>query len=72
VNSILFKFAVATHSIYGGDDEKAAKMAGNDLQGLISYFNCNIAGLYLPMTAIVDYMGFRGNTNIPITRNTLF
>jgi hypothetical protein len=46
--------------LFKGDYEKAAKLAGNDLQGLIRYFNLNIAGLYLPMTAIVDYLGFRG------------
>ena len=46
-------------------------MAGNDLQGLISYFNCNISGLYLPMTAIVDYMGFRGNGHFPFLYNRI-
>lgn len=31
-----------------------------DLPGLISYFNCDVEGLYFPFMSIIDYLGWRG------------
>jgi hypothetical protein len=61
------------HGIFDGDDDKAAKLAGNDLLGLISYNNANVDGLDLPMTAIVDYMGYRviAISKLPIEKSTI-
>ena len=44
VHNILFKFAVDSYSILGSD-YAALKVAGNELKGLISYFNCQITDL---------------------------
>ena len=72
VNSILFKFAVDSYGIFNGDDAKAAKVAGNDLKGIVAYFNCNIDGLYVPITAIIDYFGFRGRTFFRVSLIPIF
>lgn len=40
-----------------GNDEIAFKVAGHDLKGLVSYFNCKLRGLYLPMMLLLDYRG---------------
>ena len=58
VHNILFKFALDTDGLYGGDDALAAKVAGHELQGLQAYFNCNIPHLCLPLMALVDYRGW--------------
>lgn len=42
-----------------GSEHAAAKVAGNELKGLISYFNCKIQDLNVPLMALVDYRGFR-------------
>jgi len=73
VRSILFKFALDTEGIYGGNDAAAAKVAGHELKGVQAYFNCSIQGLCLPLIALVDYRGFRllAISLLPITRETL-
>jgi len=58
VQNILFKFAYDAHGMLGSD-YAAAKVAGNELKGLISYYNCGIRQLCVPLMALVDYMGFR-------------
>jgi hypothetical protein len=58
VHNILFKFAVDNRGLFGSD-YAAAKVAGNELRGLISYFNCRIEDLNVPLMALVDYRGFR-------------
>eukprot|EP01124_Arcella_intermedia_P007744 TRINITY_DN14795_c0_g1_i2.p1 TRINITY_DN14795_c0_g1~~TRINITY_DN14795_c0_g1_i2.p1 ORF type:complete len:549 (+),score=143.34 TRINITY_DN14795_c0_g1_i2:117-1649(+) len=58
VHNILFKFAVDNRGLFGSD-YAAAKVAGNELRGLISYFNCHIEDLNVPLMALVDYRGFR-------------
>jgi hypothetical protein len=58
VNHIVFKFAVDSHNLYGGD-RWAAKAAGLELLGFGAYFNSKIPGLSLPLVALVDFMGFR-------------
>mmetsp|Transcript_850 Transcript_850/g.2694 ORF Transcript_850/g.2694 Transcript_850/m.2694 type:complete len:1584 (-) Transcript_850:61-4812(-) len=58
VNSILFKFAVDSNGLYGGD-YGAAKVASQEMKGLNSYFSCGLAKLHVPLMALVDFMGFR-------------
>ncbi|KAF2076800.1 hypothetical protein CYY_001877 [Polysphondylium violaceum] len=57
-DGIFFKFAVDVYGIYGGN-AFAMKSAGHELKGLMGYFNCQIDGLYLPLMALIDYMGYR-------------
>jgi hypothetical protein len=72
VHNMLFKFAVDSYGILGSD-YAAAKVAGNELKGLISYFNTGILELRVPLMALVDYMGFRlvVMSLLPINNNTL-
>ena len=58
VNGIYFKFAVNSNGLYE-DDDAAAKVAGHELKTLTQVFNCWIRGLHIPMTALVDYRGYR-------------
>ena len=58
VHNILFKLAVDYNGLFG-NDYAAAKAAGNELRGLISYFNTGISDLNVPLMALVDYRGFR-------------
>jgi hypothetical protein len=56
----LIDFTLLTRLDYNGlfgSDFSAAKVAGNELRGLISYFNCHISKLHLPLMALVDYRG---------------
>lgn len=73
VHNILFKFALDTEGLFGGDDAAAAKVAGLELKGLQSYANCNIPGLCLPLMALVDYRGFRliAMSVLPISSSTI-
>jgi hypothetical protein len=75
VGGILFKLAKDVQTggayIYGGerpDQESANKAAGNELGGATTYFNYQnysdnnptaAAGLCVPMTALVDFRGYR-------------
>jgi predicted signal transduction protein with EAL and GGDEF domain len=72
VHNILFKFAVDYNELFG-NDYSAAKAAGNELRGLISYFNCAIKNLNLPLMALVDYRGFRliALSILPVTPETI-
>lgn len=44
--------------LFGGEFA-AAKVAGNELRGLMGFFNCHINQLNLPLLALVDYRGRR-------------
>eukprot|EP00727_Mastigamoeba_balamuthi_P009543 m51a1_g5210 hypothetical protein (1212) ;mRNA; r:242382-246294 len=72
VQKILFKFAVDSKGIFGGD-EAAAKVASHDLKSLVHICNCWEPGINFPMMALVDYRGFRivGMTLLPISTDTL-
>lgn len=72
VNNILFKFAVDYHGLFG-NDYSAAKAAGNELRGLIGYFNCEIPELNVPLMALVDYRGFRliAMSILPVSPDTI-
>jgi hypothetical protein len=58
VQNILFKFAVDDGGLLQSD-YAAAKVAGHELKGLVSLFNCRVRGLCLPLMCLVDYRGFR-------------
>jgi tetratricopeptide (TPR) repeat protein len=72
VHGILFKFANNSQGLYP-NDEAASKVAGHDLKGLRTYFNCGIPALHFPLMALVDYSGFRMScmSVLPITKDTL-
>lgn len=72
VHNILFKFALDKRDFYGSD-AAAAKVAGHELQGLISLFNCDEVGLCMPLMALVDYKGFRliAISTLPVNSETL-
>ena len=50
------------------DENRAHKVADNDLKGLICYFNCNISDVCFPIMSIIDYNGFRiiAQSKLPI------
>lgn len=48
VGNILFKFAVDSFGLYNGD-ENAAKAAGHELKGLMSFYDCRLQGISLPL-----------------------
>jgi len=59
VHNILFKFAVDSAGLLGSD-YAAAKVAGNELKGLISHFYSSTeTALCVPLMALVDFLGFR-------------
>jgi len=58
VNNLLFKFAVDSEKLYG-DDASAAKVAGQELKGLMAYYKCVVPSLRVPLMALVDFLGFR-------------
>jgi tetratricopeptide (TPR) repeat protein len=72
VHNILFKFALDRRNFYGSDSA-ASKVAGHELQGLISMFSCDEPGLCMPLMALVDYKGFRliALSTLPIANSTL-
>jgi tetratricopeptide (TPR) repeat protein len=71
VHNIIFKFAVDHLHLYQSD-EAAAKVAGHELKGLLSYFNTNVK-VCLPLMALVDYRGFRLSaiSMLPISPKTV-
>jgi hypothetical protein len=86
VNGILFKYAldaqIATFEdgspryMYGGatkDDAAAMKAANNELLGLSQALKCNIPGLFFPLMAIIDYVGYRlvAVSTLPINKKTI-
>eukprot|EP01105_Mastigella_eilhardi_P018223 TRINITY_DN4210_c0_g1_i2.p1 TRINITY_DN4210_c0_g1~~TRINITY_DN4210_c0_g1_i2.p1 ORF type:complete len:820 (+),score=192.17 TRINITY_DN4210_c0_g1_i2:941-3400(+) len=76
VHNIMFKFACDDKKMYGSE-EAAAKVAGHELKGCISYFNCVtrwVRDITVPLMALVDYRGFRlvAMTELPtISKATL-
>jgi hypothetical protein len=55
VQNILFKFALDSHGVFGGNDESAAKVAGLELKGLQAYMSSNTPDLCYPLQALIDY-----------------
>eukprot|EP01103_Thecamoeba_quadrilineata_P012142 TRINITY_DN3060_c0_g1_i2.p1 TRINITY_DN3060_c0_g1~~TRINITY_DN3060_c0_g1_i2.p1 ORF type:complete len:601 (+),score=88.67 TRINITY_DN3060_c0_g1_i2:86-1888(+) len=72
IHNIMFKFSFDFKGLYGSD-YASAKVAGHDLKGLISYLNCWVKGMSLPLMALVDYRGFRltAMSILPIGKDTL-
>jgi len=58
IRNILFKFALDVKGLYKGD-ANAAKAAGHELKGVMSFHNCFLKNFHLPLMAIIDYRGFR-------------
>ena len=73
VNNVLFKFAVDSEGMYANDDTSAAKVASQELKGLMAYTSLGIRELYVPLMAIVDFMGFRvtAMSLLPIGSDTI-
>eukprot|EP01116_Phalansterium_solitarium_P022569 TRINITY_DN7502_c0_g1_i1.p1 TRINITY_DN7502_c0_g1~~TRINITY_DN7502_c0_g1_i1.p1 ORF type:complete len:1638 (+),score=449.85 TRINITY_DN7502_c0_g1_i1:121-5034(+) len=74
VHSILFKFAVDSRGLYGGNDSLAAKVASNELRSIISWYNMPAeTDICVPMACILDYKGFRliAMSWLPIHKGTL-
>eukprot|EP01118_Nematostelium_gracile_P006177 TRINITY_DN1987_c0_g1_i1.p1 TRINITY_DN1987_c0_g1~~TRINITY_DN1987_c0_g1_i1.p1 ORF type:complete len:887 (+),score=181.40 TRINITY_DN1987_c0_g1_i1:68-2728(+) len=69
---ILFKFACDHNNLFGSD-HAAAKVAGHELKGVISYLNCGIPDLNVPLMCLVDYRGFRliAMSILPIRDDTI-
>ncbi|PRP89382.1 hypothetical protein PROFUN_01245 [Planoprotostelium fungivorum] len=67
VGNILFKFALDTHGLYG------AKAAGHELKGLMSFYDCNLHDVSLPLMALIDFKGFRlvAVSLLPISSKTI-
>ena len=62
--------------MYGNDtpsDEAAMKAASNELMGLIHVFKCEVKGLHLPLSALIDSKGYRlaAFAVLPVDRTTL-
>ncbi|KAL6050026.1 Clu domain-containing protein [Balamuthia mandrillaris] len=57
-DGIFFKLATDWKGLYGGD-AAAMKAAGHELIGLKAYFQCGVKGLYVPLTVVIDYCGYR-------------
>lgn len=55
VHNILFKFALDSHGVFGGNDESAAKVAGLELKGLQAYLSSQTPDLCYPLMALIDY-----------------
>eukprot|EP01087_Luapelamoeba_hula_P019490 TRINITY_DN6459_c0_g1_i2.p1 TRINITY_DN6459_c0_g1~~TRINITY_DN6459_c0_g1_i2.p1 ORF type:complete len:388 (-),score=29.84 TRINITY_DN6459_c0_g1_i2:685-1848(-) len=58
VGGIMFKFPSNVNNMYQGL-ANAMKAAGHELRGLNAYANTKIPGLCVPLSATIDYRGFR-------------
>ncbi|MDP2439660.1 MAG: hypothetical protein Q8P67_28255, partial [archaeon] len=72
VHGILFKFAIDSTDLFGGDDGAAAKVAGQERKGLMAYHAVQRFAR-TPLLALVDYRGFRliAMSLLPIGSDTL-
>ena len=73
VHNIMFKFAIDSAGVFGGNDESAAKVAGLELKGLQAYMSSNTPDLCYPLMALIDYKGFRlvASSFLPLTHSSL-
>jgi hypothetical protein len=71
-NNILFKLAVDSYNIYGGD-EFAMKSAAHELKSLTSIIGIDNSNVRLPLMCVIDYLGYRllAVSLLPINRDTL-
>jgi hypothetical protein len=72
VHNILFKFATDESGFFSSH-QAAAKVAGNELHGLISYFGTDVEGLSFPLMCLLDFKGYRlvCSSLLPIAKDTL-
>ena len=72
VRDIYFKFGLDIKGLYDGD-ANAAKAAGHELKGIMAYHNCFLKNIHLPLTAVIDYRGFRltAMSRLPVTNRSL-
>ncbi|MDP2439166.1 MAG: hypothetical protein Q8P67_25745, partial [archaeon] len=71
-SGIFYKFAVDAHGLYGSDGN-AAKSANAELRGAMALLECRVAGLHLPLMALVHFRGMTlvAQAQLPIDRSTL-
>eukprot|EP00026_Physarum_polycephalum_P001577 Phypoly_transcript_01579.p1 GENE.Phypoly_transcript_01579~~Phypoly_transcript_01579.p1 ORF type:complete len:1064 (+),score=124.40 Phypoly_transcript_01579:78-3269(+) len=70
---IIFKFAIETGNNLYTCDEYAMKAANAELRALMSFMSCNISGLFFPLMALIDYLGYRviATSLLPISQSTI-
>ena len=73
VHGILFKFAIDTTGVFGGDDEVAEKVAADEMRALQAVYNAQVPGLSLPLMVLINFRGFRliASSQLPISDETL-
>ncbi len=59
VQNILFKFAIDGEEGVLGSDYIAAKVCGLEMSAVASCFRAKIPGINFPLTALLDYKGYR-------------
>lgn len=71
-NGIMYKFALDERGLYGGD-ENAMKAASLEFNATSSIYNTHTDDVNTPLTAIVDWLGFRISASclLPLGPNTL-
>lgn len=69
---IFFKFAIDAYDVYGGD-KFAMKAAAHELQGIKAFAETDIHGLFVPLSLLIDYCGYRlvASVRLPISQQTL-
>lgn len=58
-HNVIYKVIFDDNGVFNGSDEWAMKAAGNDRLGSLEYFKCHIKAVNVPLTATIDYHGFR-------------
>lgn len=69
---IFFKFAIDAYNVYGGD-KFAMKAAGHEIQGIKAFAECELPGVCVPLSMLIDYSGYRlvASVRLPISQQTL-
>jgi hypothetical protein len=70
---ILFKMADGSSGPWNGSDEAAARAAGQEMKGFIHYASCGVDELRYPLSALIDYRGFRMSAQafLPLGKSSL-
>lgn len=58
-HNIVYSVSEDSNGVYNGSDEYAAKVAGKDRLASLEYFKAHVEHLNVPLTATIDYGGFR-------------
>lgn len=59
IHNILYRVAEDNSGAFNGSDDFAMKAAGNDRLGSLEFAKQHISRLQVPLTATIDYFGFR-------------